>query len=157
MNTKDPRNSKATEAVLRHEIETLKRELSEARSANAAKEAFLSSMSHDIRTPMNAIIGMTALARKHIDEKSRVLDALSKIDTAGAHLLDLINDVLDMSRINSGRMKLTPAPFAVSDLLHDLQIIVRPQMDQKHHSWRLSAEKIEQEILIGDALRLRQI
>ena len=157
MNSKDPHNSKATEAVLRHEIETLKRELSEARSANAAKEAFLSSMSHDIRTPMNAIIGMTALARKHIDEKSRVLDALSKIDTAGAHLLGLINDVLDMSRINSGRMKLTPAPFAVSDLLHDLQIIVRPQMDQKHHSWRLSAENIEQEILIGDALRLRQI
>ena len=76
MNAPDSHAPQAAEAALRQEIETLKRELAQARSANAAKEAFLSSMSHDIRTPMNAIIGMTALARKHIDEKSRVLDAL---------------------------------------------------------------------------------
>ena len=157
MNSNDQHSPETTEAALRQEIQSLKAELAEARSANAAKEAFLSSMSHDIRTPMNAIIGMTALARKHIDEKSRVLDALGKIDTAGAHLLALINDVLDMSRINAGRMKLTPAPFAVSDLLHDLQIIVRPQMNQKGHAWHLSAGEMEVENFIGDVLRLRQI
>ena len=82
----------------------LQRSLQEAQAANAAKENFLSSMSHDIRTPMNAIIGMTALAKSHIDEKSRVADSLSKIETASAHLMNLINEVLDMSRINSGRL-----------------------------------------------------
>jgi len=83
-------------------VQSLRAELAEAKNANAAKEEFLSNMSHDIRTPMNAIIGMTALAKKHIDEKARVMDALNKIDVASSHLLGLINDILDISRINSG-------------------------------------------------------
>ena len=151
----DPRET--NEEALREEILSLKQELAAARSANASKEAFLSSMSHDIRTPMNAIIGMAALAKKHIDEKSRVMDALEKIETAGGHLLGLINDVLDMSRINSGRLNLNTDRFFVSDLLHDLLIIVKPQMQQKEHTWKLTADGIEAETLRGDVLRLRQI
>ncbi len=139
------------------EAERLRAELAEALRENAAKEQFLSSMSHDIRTPMNAIVGLTALAKKHIDEKKRVLDALDKIETASGHLISLINDVLDMSRINSGRMTIRAERFSLSDLLHDILIIVRPQISQKGHAWRLTTEGIEAETLDGDALRLRQI
>ena len=157
MNPEQDVPSGSTEEALRREIRELQARLADAQSANAAKEAFLSSMSHDIRTPMNAIIGLTALARKHIDEKARVLDALGKIETAGGHLLDLINDVLDMSRINSGRLRLAPAWFSLSDLIHDLLVMVRPQITRKEHAWHLEAERMEQENLFGDVLRLRQI
>ncbi len=139
------------------EIAALRAQLKEAQDANAAKETFLSSMSHDIRTPMNAILGMTTLAKKHIDEKTRVLDALNKIETAGGHLLSLINDVLDMSRINSGRMKLTSDRFSLADLMHDTLSIIRPQVQQKGHSFTLEADAIDIEQFYGDALRLRQI
>ena len=113
------------------ENERLQQLLEQANAANVAKETFLSNMSHDIRTPMNAIVGMTALAKKYIDEKARVCDALDKIETASAHLLNLINDVLDMSRINSGRMKLSSERFSLSDLLHDTMTILLPQIRQK--------------------------
>ena len=142
---------------MEQENEKLRQLLLEAEAANTAKEAFLSNMSHDIRTPMNAIVGMTALAKKHIDEKARVADALDKIETASAHLLSLINNVLDMSRINSGRMQIAKAPFFLSDLLHDLLIIVRPQATQKRHTLRFRRGKILSEYLFGDLLRLRQI
>ena len=135
----------------------LREALEAARSANMAKEAFLSNMSHDIRTPMNAIIGMTALAKQHIDEKVRVTDALNKIETAGGHLLSLINDVLDMSRIDSGRMEIRAEAFSLSDLLHDTLTISRPLMEKKGHAWELRTEEIAAETLVGDALRLRQI
>ena len=139
------------------EIRELRKKLDEAQDANHAKEVFLSNMSHDIRTPMNAIIGMTAIAKKYIDEKPRVQDALGRIETAGEHLLDLLNDVLDMSRINAGKMKLSHEPFSLSDLLHATVSIIKPQMDQKHHSWKLETGSIEVEQLYGDVLRLRQI
>ncbi|MBR4157441.1 MAG: response regulator [Oscillospiraceae bacterium] len=135
----------------------LQRSLQEAQAANAAKENFLSSMSHDIRTPMNAIIGMTALAKSHIDEKSRVADSLSKIETASAHLMNLINEVLDMSRINSGRLDLTEEPFSLSDLLHDTLVIVRPQAAQRKHAFHFQVGEIVSESLYGDPTRLRQI
>ena len=143
------------------ELEKANRELEEklrqAEEANLAKETFLSNMSHDIRTPMNAIVGMTALAKKHIDEKARVADALNKIEAASAHLLSLINDVLDMSRINSGKMTVSRELFALGDLLHDTLAIVRPQMEQKHHTFRFEIGDILWEGLYGDPLRLRQI
>ena len=142
---------------LEKEREKLREALREAESESKAKELFLSNMSHDIRTPMNAIIGMTALAKNHIDEKERVLDALQKIEVAGGHLLSLINDVLDMSRINSGRMKIREDRFELSDLLHELLVIVRPQSDEKGHSFRFETGEIYRETLYGDALRLRQI
>ena len=148
---------KATREELLQENRELRQALQDAHAANAAKEAFLSNMSHDIRTPMNAIVGMTALARRYIDEKNRVADALEKIDTAAGHLLNLINDVLDMSRINSGRMKLTREAFSLSDLLHDVLIIIRPQMESRHHTFRLHAEEIPFENFFGDPLRIRQI
>lgn len=143
--------------LLEQENEELREQLREAIEANAAKETFLSSMSHDIRTPMNAIIGMTALAKKHIDEKPRVVDALDKIEVASSHLLSLINDVLDMSRINSGKLVIADEVFSLSDLLHDLLIIVRPQAEKKGHSFLFSTENIQAETLRGDVLRLRQI
>ena len=149
-------NHKTTEELIR-ENEELRRRLAEANAANAAKETFLSNMSHDIRTPMNAIVGMTALARKHIDEKSRVLDALNKIETASGHLLSLINDVLDMSHINSGRMQINAEPFSLNDLIHDTLVIVRPQAEKKKHRLRFATESIAAETLTGDILRLRQI
>ena len=139
------------------EIIRLNQQLEETNAANVAKEVFLSNMSHDIRTPMNAILGMASLAQKHIDEKVRVQDALAKIQTAGGHLLELINDVLDISRINSGRLKLASEQFGLSDLMHDIATIIRPQMEQKNHTWGFTAENIEAEALLGDALRLRQI
>lgn len=135
----------------------LRRLLQEAQDANVAKETFLSNMSHDIRTPMNAIIGMTALAKQHIDEKARVSDALGKIEVASSHLLSLINEVLDMSRINSGRMTIAREAFSISDLLHDTLTIVKPQAEQKHHTFRFHVGNIYYESLDGDALRLRQI
>lgn len=139
------------------EIGSLQEKLREANDANIAKESFLSNMSHDIRTPMNAIVGMTALAKKHIDEKSRVADALNKIDVASSHLLSLINDVLDMSRINSGKMTVNTELFSLSDLLHDVLVIVRPQMAEKNHSFDFKVGSIDAEYLYGDALRIRQV
>ena len=144
-------------AELEQEISVLREQLAEAKAEGVAKEVFLSNMSHDIRTPMNAIIGMTALAKKHIDEKSRVVDALNKIDTASTHLLSLINEVLDMSRINSGRLSIAQESFSLSDLLHEVMIIVKPQAAQKKHALSFHVRDIARESLIGDPLRLRQI
>ena len=135
----------------------LRRQLQQVMDSNAAKETFLSNMSHDIRTPMNAIVGMTALAKRYIDEKSRVIDALDKIETASTHLLNLINDVLDMSRINSGRLKLTSEVFSLSDLIHDILIIIRPLMESRKHNFHLHLGQIEAESFQGDPLRIRQI
>ena len=122
-----------------------------------AKDVFLSNMSHDIRTPMNAIVGMTALAKMHLDEPARVADALNKIETSSAHLLSLINDALDMSHINSGRMQIAGDYFALNDLIHDTLVIVRPLAEKKGHSLRFLTESIAEETLKGDSLRLRQV
>ena len=153
----DTAGTRRTSEELLAENRELRLQLQQAMEANAAKETFLSNMSHDIRTPMNAIVGMTALAKRYIDEKSRVIDALDKIDTASAHLLNLINDVLDMSRINSGRLRLTSEVFSLSDLIHDIMIIIRPQMESRKHDFQLHLGQIEAESFLGDPLRIRQI
>ena len=152
------------ESQYRTTIDQLRRrniELSEALRAceeeNRAKSSFLSSMSHDIRTPMNAIMGMTSIGLSHIDEKPRVFDCLQKIQTASTHLMSLVNDVLDMSRIASGRMTLSEEPFSLADMVHDITIIVRPQAAQKHQTLQMDIGKIYEENLIGDTLHLRQI
>ena len=131
--------------------------LDEARQENQAKETFLSNMSHDIRTPMNAIIGLTSLAKNHIDEKARVADSLNKIEVASGHLLSLINEVLDMSRINSGRLTINEEHFWLSDLLHEVLTVIKPQMEEKHHHLIFRTGDILYESLYGDTLRLRQI
>ena len=139
------------------QVQMLKNALHAAEEANKAKSAFLSNMSHDIRTPMNAIAGMTAIALSHIDEKSRVQDCLLKIQTASSHLMSLVNNVLDISRIDSDRMSLNEEPFSLADLIHDISVITRPQALQKGHSLKIEIGEICVENLIGDPLRLRQI
>ena len=144
-------------AQLARENEALRKALAEAEESNQAKSRFLSNMSHDIRTPMNAIMGMNAIAQNHIDEKARVQDCLDKIRTASVHLMSLVNDVLDMSRIDSGRMVINEERFSLADLVHDLAVIVRPQAAQKNQQFRFEIGEILEESLIGDPLRLRQI
>ena len=139
------------------EIAALKEALMAAEEANRAKSRFLSNMSHDIRTPMNAIMGMTSIGLSHIDEKARVHDCLGKIQTAAGHLMSLVNDVLDMSRIDSDRLTLNEEPFSLSDLIHDISVIVRPQAAQKKQAFKIEIGRIEEEDLIGDPLHLRQI
>ncbi len=135
----------------------LKAALHQAEAANKAKSAFLSNMSHDIRTPMNAIIGMTAIGLSHIDEKARVQDCLLKIQNASSHLMCLINDVLDMSRIDSGRLTIAQDNFSIADLVHDVMIMMRPQAAKKNQNLKIEIGKIYCENLFGDALHLRQI
>ncbi|MCX4269871.1 MAG: response regulator [Lachnospiraceae bacterium] len=136
---------------------TLQKALKEAEEINQAKSSFLSNMSHDIRTPMNAIMGMTSIALSHIDEKPRVQDCLFKIKTTSDHLMSLVNDVLDMSRIDSGRLTLNEEAFSLADLIHDIVVIIRPQAAQKRHHLQIEIGTIYEENLIGDPLRLRQI
>ncbi len=135
----------------------LEEALEAAKAANQAKSVFLSNMSHDIRTPMNAIVGMTSIALSHIDEKARVQDCLLKIKTASMHLMSLVNEVLDMSRIDSGRLALNEEEFSLADLFHDIAVIVRPQAEQKNQMLQIDIGQILEENLIGDSLRLRQI
>jgi len=144
-------------AELEKENEALKIALRESEESNQAKSRFLSNVSHDIRTPMNAIMGMTAIALNHIDEKVRVQDSLDKIRTASAHMMSLVNDVLDMSRIDSGRMTIGEERFSLADLVHDLAVIVRPQAVQKKQALRFEIGQILEENLVGDPLHLRQI
>lgn len=142
---------------LEQENAALREALLAAEEANKAKSRFLSNMSHDIRTPMNAIMGMTSIGLSHIDEKARVHDCLGKIQTAATHLMSLVNDVLDMSRIDSDRLTLNEEPFSLADLIHDISVIVKPQAAQKKQELRIEIGRIEEENLIGDPLHLRQI
>jgi len=128
-----------------------------AEAANQAKSEFLSRMSHDIRTPMNAILGMTSIAAMHIDEKERVLDALNKITVSGKHLLGLINEVLDMSRIESGKVSLTENAFNLSDTIESLMTVFRTQMEAKGLMLNAGIAKLEHENVIGDEQHLQQI
>jgi signal transduction histidine kinase/CheY-like chemotaxis protein len=137
--------------------QALTKALRDAQAANAAKSAFLSNMSHDIRTPMNAILGMTNIALSHIDEKARVQDCLQKIHSASDHLMSLVNDVLDMSRIDSGRMTINEEPFSLADLLHDIVLLVRPLAAERRHTFHVDVQDIRCERLMGDPLHLRQI
>ncbi len=135
----------------------LKSALDAANSASKAKTDFLSNMSHDIRTPLNAIIGMTTIAQTHITERERVEDCLEKIGLSSRHLLGLINDILDMSRIESGKMTLTPETFTMADFIHSLMAIFRPQADEKHLSVEMDFTGLHHEEVRGDELRIQQI
>ena len=128
-----------------------------AEQANHAKTTFLNSMSHDIRTPMNAIIGFTALASTHIEDTALVKDYLQKISTSGNHLLALINDVLDMSRIESGSMKLEEEPVHLPELFQDLQTIVQPEVEAKEMHFLLDIDSLTHESVMCDKLHFNQI
>ena len=126
-------------------------------AANRAKREFLFNMSHDIRTPMNAIIGFTSLAATHIDNREQVLDYLKKISTSSQHLLSLINDVLDMSRIESGKVKIEEKAVHLPDLVHDVRSIIQPDVSAKRLSLFIDTLDVENEDIITDPLRLNQI
>jgi signal transduction histidine kinase/ActR/RegA family two-component response regulator len=128
-----------------------------AEAANMAKTEFLSNMSHDIRTPMNGIIGMTAIAATHIDDTERVKDCLQKITTASKHLLSLINEVLDMSKIESGKVNLVEEEFNLSDLTDNLLSMTKAQLEEHHHTLNVNITGVEHENVIGDSLRIQKV
>lgn len=152
----------------RRELEAKNRELEEnrealavalaaAEQANHAKTTFLNNMSHDIRTPMNAIVGFTALAASHIDNKEQVEDYLRKISVSSQHLLSLINDVLDMSRIESGKVRIEETETHLPDLIHDLRTIIQPNITAKQLELFIDTQDVHNEDIITDKLRLSQI
>ena len=143
------------------EEEELRKQLEEAlqmaQAANQAKTTFLSNMSHDIRTPMNAIIGFTGLAASHLDDKDRVREYLTTIARSSEHLLSLINDVLDMSRIESGRMTLHEKEESLAEILHSLRDIVHADVHAKQHKFFIDTVDVRNELVCCDKLRLNQV
>ena len=135
----------------------LARAREEADAASRAKSEFLSNMSHDIRTPMNAIAGMTSIARAHADAPEVVADCLKKIDLASRHLLGLINDVLDMSKIESGRLSLNIAEVSLPELLENIVAIVQPQVHAKRQHFDATVRDIAVERVCADGTRLNQV
>ena len=128
-----------------------------AEAANKAKTDFLSNMSHDIRTPMNGIIGMTAIAATHIDDKERVQDSLQKIARASKHMLSLINEVLDMSKIESGKVDLIEEEFNLSNLVDNLLNMINSQIEAHNHKLSVNISGVVHEEVIGDSLRIQKV
>ena len=137
--------------------QALQSALESAKAASVAKSQFLSNMSHDIRTPMNAIVGMTAIAASHMEDQERVRECLRKINLSSQHLLSLINDILDMSKIESGKISLREEPFNFADLVAEVTELIRPQADADHLRMDISLLGVKDEMVIGDPLRIRQI
>ncbi len=131
--------------------------LAQAQHANIAKTTFLSNMSHDIRTPMNAIIGFTTMALRHFNNRTQVRDSLEKVLTSSNHLLGLINDILDMSRIESGRVEVAEQPCNLSDLVHNLIHIIQPQITAKQQKFQIDAFKVKNEDVFADQLKVNQV
>ena len=129
----------------------------EAESANRAKTDFLSTMSHDIRTPMNAIIGLTAIAEKNLDDKKLVKDNLRKVSLASGHLLTLINDILDISKVESGKLSLSPHEFSIVETVANLMNLSQPMIKEKNIDFSFYTSGMENEFLYADQLRLNQI
>ena len=129
----------------------------EAEAANRAKTDFLSTMSHDIRTPMNAIIGLTAIAEKKLDDREAVAENLKKISLASNHLLTLINDILDISKVESGKLNLSPLTFSIVETVQNLMNLSQPMVKEKNIDFSIRINQIEKEYLYADQLRLNQI
>ena len=142
---------------LEQQSKQLKEALDSAEKANQAKSDFLARMSHDIRTPMNAIIGMTAIAKAHINEQERVLDCMEKIDGSSKLLLSLINEVLDMSKIESGRLILSEDDFNIGELLQDLVIMMQPEIKNKQQTLDIHVKDLKHEYVTGDTQRIKQV
>ena len=151
------RNIDAQKQAEQERQKVLQDALASAQHANRAKTTFLNNMSHDIRTPMNAIIGFTSLAATHIDKPEQVQDYLAKIQTASSHLMSLINDVLDMSRIESGKVKIEEKPVNLPELIHDLRTIVQADINAKQLEFFIDTVDVVNEDVICDRLRLNQI
>ena len=151
---------RSVDKEIRSEMEQrghLKDALMQANRASKAKSVFLSNMSHDIRTPMNAIVGFTSLAMKHIDNRDRMEEYLKKIMTSGNHLLSLINDVLDMSRIESGKIRLEEKACSLPEILHGICNIVQADVHAKQLELHVDTMDIRNEDIFCDKLRLNQV
>ncbi len=139
------------------QLEELEKARQDALAATKAKSLFLSNMSHDIRTPMNAIVGMTAIATAHIDDKEQVQNCLRKIALSGKHLLGLINDVLDMSKIESGKMTLTSEQISLREVIEGIVSIVQTQVKAKNQNFNVHIDNISAEDVYCDSVRLNQV
>lgn len=142
---------------LEEQSKQLQEALESAEKANLAKSDFLARMSHDIRTPMNAIMGMTAIAKAHVDERERVLDCIEKISGASKLLLSLINEVLDMSKIESGNLVLSDDEFNIGELLQDLVIMMQAEIKMKSHTLDIHLKDLKHENVTGDTQRIKQV
>ena len=131
--------------------------LAQAQHANASKTVFLSNMSHDIRTPMNAIIGFTNLALRHFENRTQVKDSLEKVLSSSNHLLGLINDILDMSRIESGRVEVAEQACNLSEVIHNLIHIIQPQINAKQQKFHVDAFRVKNEDVYADRLKINQV
>lgn len=138
-------------------MKILRDALDTANFANSAKNEFLSRISHDIRTPMNAIVGMTAIAGTHLDDPTRVADCLNKITLSGKHLLSLINEVLDLNKIESGRVDISEEEFMLSDFFGDIITIIQPAVNAKHQQLEFRLYNVTHENVVGDSLHLQQV
>ena len=141
----------------RQQREQLETALEQARQADMAKSTFLSNMSHDIRTPMNAIIGFASIAETHIDDRHKVLNALEKITASGTHLLRLINDVLDMSRIESGALNLRHEENSLREIIDSALDIIEPSMEEKNITLVCEIDPDLPDLVYCDKLRLTQV
>lgn len=143
--------------LMRLQLQEVEESRQIALQATKAKSEFLSNMSHDIRTPMNAIVGMTAIATAHIDDKEQVQNCLKKISLSGRHLLGLINDVLDMSKIESGKMTLSMDQISLPEVVEGIVGIVQSQVHGKNQSFNVHVDNIEVESVYCDSVRLNQV
>lgn len=137
--------------------QALRDAFTQAQHANSAKTLFMSQMSHDIRTPLNSILGMSAIAQEHISEPSRVMDCLEKIETSGRHLLEIVNNVLDLSAIESGKTVLASEPFELRGFLEETLKMIRPLADKKRHTLITDIAPDMNTSVIGDQTKLRQL
>lgn len=135
----------------------LKFSMEETKFASEAKTRFLSSMSHDIRTPMNAIIGMTTIALKRIDDREQVGECLNQITRASNHLLTLINDILDISKVESGNLTLNPIVFSIAETVGNIISITQPHIKEKEMDFEIHARSVKHEYVFADELRINQI
>ncbi|MGI5906822.1 MAG: hybrid sensor histidine kinase/response regulator, partial [Candidatus Pararuminococcus gallinarum] len=143
--------------ILSNLLYAKEKERASAEAASRAKSEFLSNMSHDIRTPMNAIIGMTAIAGTHVDNPDKVKECLNKIAISGRQLTGLINDVLDMNKIESGKMSLNPSEMSLSEALENIVSIIRPQTKQREQDFRMCVKNVRHENVMCDSVRFSQI
>ncbi|OWV23265.1 hypothetical protein B7982_07255 [Fibrobacter sp. UWB2] len=141
---------------LETQAEALKQALSAAQAANSAKKEFLNSISHEIRTPLNAVIGLTSIASSHLGDCDRVKDCLVKIDQSSDRLLSIINDILDMSRIESGKFDLNEAPMHLFEVVHEVERDIRNDLQAKDLKFELDCVDINDDEVVCDRERLRQ-